>query len=326
MHSKSRSTPWRPAAALAALLTALSLGAHAQVQPLGSLNTEQLAAVDKSKTVVIIPGGILEEHGPYLPSYTDGYVSERQAQDVADAIVGRGWRVLMFPELPLGSGGANELAAKYPFPGTYAIRLNTLRALYMDIADELGEAGFKWVFILHSHGAPNHNRVLDQACDYFNDTYGGHMVHITGGFGAFGSPDNPRKTLSKQAQDEDAESGHAGIEETSLLLFLRPELVSPDYKNAPARPAAGPNGMTDVAKRSDWTGYFGAPRYSSPEYGARLYHLLTGGMIKEALGMLDSPAKQVSRRARPLRGVDNAAIARDNAIEKRQQDWLKKND
>jgi creatinine amidohydrolase len=313
----------RTAALLAVSLVAFSMATHAAVRPLGSLNTLQIAALDKSKTVVVIPGGILEEHGPYLPSYTDGYVSERQAEDLGGAIVAHGWEVVMFPSLPLGSGGANELAAKYPYPGTYAVRLSTLRAVYMDIADELGEAGFRWVFIVHSHGAPNHGRVLDQVGEYFGDTYGGRMLRISAPFDA---AQELRKSFSEQAQKEDAHSGHAGIDETSLLLFLKPELVSPDYKNSQAFTAAGGTGMLDVAKQPDWTGYFGAPRYSSAEYGAKLYRVRTDLMIKQALGILDNPARPAARPpGPPMRGVDDAAIARDRAIEERQQSWLKKN-
>lgn len=300
--------------------------ASAQVQPMGALNTQQLAEVDKSRAVVIIPGGIMEEHGPYLPANTDGYVSERQAQDVADAIVARGWRVLMFPGIPLGSGGANELAAQYPFPGTYVVRLNTLRSVYMDLADELGEAGFKWIFMVHSHGAPNHGRVLSQVSDYFADTWKGRMLHVTGGWEAFSAADNPRKDLSEQARQEDAYSGHAGIDETSLMLFLKPELVSPDYRNASAFTAGGDRGMIDVAKQPDWQGYFGAPRYATAEYGARLYRISTDAMIKEALAALEAGVQSGPRQREPRRAVDDAAIARDSAIEKRQQEWLRNND
>jgi len=52
----------------------------------------------------------------------------------------------------------------------------------MDLATELGEQGLRWVFIIHGHGhgAPNHNRALDQAGDYFRETYGGHMVNLIG--------------------------------------------------------------------------------------------------------------------------------------------------
>jgi hypothetical protein len=83
--------------------------------------------------------------------------------------------------------------------------------------------------------------------------------------------------------------------------------------------------MIEVAKRPDWKGYFGAPRYSSAEYGAKLYRLETDAMIKQALSTLESPKGPTARRSGQRRAVDNAAIARDSAIEKRQQDWLEKN-
>src|SRR3970282_604652 len=70
-------------------------------------------------------------------------------------------------------------AGKHVFPGTYAVRTTTLRAVFMDLAAELGEQGFRWIFVIHGHGAPNHNRVLHQAGDYFRDVYGGHMVHLS---------------------------------------------------------------------------------------------------------------------------------------------------
>jgi creatinine amidohydrolase/Fe(II)-dependent formamide hydrolase-like protein len=88
--------------------------------------------------------------------------------------------VLLFPTIPIGHGGANEIGAKYVFPGTYSVRRTTLRAVFMDLATELGEQGFKWIFIFHGHGAPFHNLMLDEACDYFRDTYRGRMVHVRG--------------------------------------------------------------------------------------------------------------------------------------------------
>jgi hypothetical protein len=45
----------------------------------------------------------------------------------------------------------------------------------MNIADQLGEQHFRWIFIVNGHGDPAHNRMLDQAGDYFHDTYGGEM-------------------------------------------------------------------------------------------------------------------------------------------------------
>ena len=49
----------------------------AQVRQVGDLNTRQIRALDRSRTVVILQGGMLEEHGPYLPAFTDGLLSAR---------------------------------------------------------------------------------------------------------------------------------------------------------------------------------------------------------------------------------------------------------
>ena len=86
---------------------------RAQVYRLSELNTEQIRALDRRTTVVVIPGGILEEHGPYLPAYTDGYGNERLAADLAAAIARRpGWAVVMFPAIPIGATGANAIGGK----------------------------------------------------------------------------------------------------------------------------------------------------------------------------------------------------------------------
>ena len=99
-------------------LTMFVSPAFAQTYHVKEMNTEQIKALDREKTVVLLPEGILEEHGPYLPSFSDGYMAERRTEDLANAIVERpGWKVLIFPLIPLGSVGANILGQKYVFPG-----------------------------------------------------------------------------------------------------------------------------------------------------------------------------------------------------------------
>ena len=165
----------------------------------------------------------------------------------ADAIVARpGWTAVMFPPIPLGSGGANEIGGKYRFPGTYAVRPATLRAVFMDLAAELGEQGFGWVFIVHGHGSPDHNRMLDQAGAFFHDSYGGQMVHLRGFMEA---PDCCRAgpdMLSPAAKREDGFSVHADIMEHSRILYLRPDLVPASIAQAPARTGR------DFAELSSW--------------------------------------------------------------------------
>jgi creatinine amidohydrolase len=218
-----------------AIVTALSCSAaSAQIHHVAQMNSEQIRALDKQKTAVILTGGILEEHGPHLPSFIDGYSNEWVTQKLAEAIVARaGWAVLIFPTIPLGHGGANEIGGRYVFPGTYAVRRNTIRAVFMDLSTELGEQGFRWIFVVHGHGAPFHNLMLDQACEYFRDTYGGRMVHLRGLEPTPEQLSKLRLTSPKRALSEleTKESGlldvHAGLEETSRAMFLRPDWLIP---------------------------------------------------------------------------------------------------
>lgn len=95
------------------LLVTFSPTATAQIRRLAELSVTDIQALDRSKTVVIIPGGLFEEHGPYLPAFTDGYTNEWTAIQVAQAIVARpGWQVLMFPVIPLGVGSPEDFGGR----------------------------------------------------------------------------------------------------------------------------------------------------------------------------------------------------------------------
>src|SRR6202165_184829 len=192
-----------------------------QVFRIAEMNTRQIQVLDLPKTVVVIPGGILEEHGPYLPSYADGYADDAYTRELAKAIVARpGWTVVLFPQIPLGNDPANTIGRKTVFPGSYPVRMATLRAIYMDLANELGDQGFRWIFLIHNHGAPNNHKALNQASDYFHDVYGGTMVHLFGLKPVFLCCGSKETAFSKVARAEEGFTVHAGADEHSQLFFL----------------------------------------------------------------------------------------------------------
>jgi creatinine amidohydrolase/Fe(II)-dependent formamide hydrolase-like protein len=303
-------------------LAALVSPAFAQIYHINEMNTEQIKALDREKTVVLLPDGILEEHGPYLPSFSDGYSAERRTEDLANAIVERpGWKVLIFPLIPLGSVGANILGEKYVFPGSYTVRPSTLRAIFMDLASELGEQGFRWIFVVQSHGGLDHNRVLNQAGDYFHDSYGGHMINLR----ALLRPELRPNTRSEEEQRDD----HAGVGETSTILFLRPDLVNPSYKNAEPLPARDQKHRVEIAKASNWPGYWGSPGSASASAGAKQWKVSSSRWVELALKILDGfDYRQMKRLGDEIR-VGEASVGKNfrqhnQEIERKQQEWLKK--
>ena len=301
--------------------------AFAQIYHVKEMNTEQIKALDREKTVVLLPGGILEEHGPYLPSFTDGYRDERLTEALANAIVERpGWKVLIFPLIPLGTYPANNLGQKYVFPGSYTVRPSTLRAVFLDLATDLGEQGFRWVFVVHSHRAPFNSRVLNQAGDYFHDIYGGHMIHLAALIFA-----QPRQNVrSEEEQREDAASTHAGVSETNTILFLRPDLVNPAYKSAPPLPARDQKHRVEIAKADDWPGYWGSPRLATAAAGAAGLKNFSSRWVDLALKILDGfDYRQMKRLGDEITPPAEPSVAgktfrqHNQEIEKKQQDWLK---
>ncbi len=265
------------------LLALLALPATAQTLRVADLNTTQIAALDRERTVILLPSAVLEEHGPYLPAYADGYISEWLANAVADSLAAHGWTVLLFPTIPLGDGGANEIGGRFVFPGSFGIRVATLRAVFMDLADDLAAQGFQWVFVVGNHGSPVYNRALDEASAYFNDTYDGTMAHLYGL--------EPPEAEPPPVPPEDAAAAnpfdiHAGFSETSRLLALRPDLVAPGLRDAPAVPGSTMPELAEQARRADWPGYFGAPAFATAEYGHAVLHYRARRLAGLALDLL----------------------------------------
>jgi len=312
----------------------LSRSAEAQVHRLAELNIDQIRLLDRQRTVILLPGGVLEEHGPYLPSFTDGYRNERLTEDLAAAIAKRpGWAAVVFPMIPLGSDGANRIGGKYVFPGAYPIRSATLRAVFMDLATEFGEQGFRWLFVIHGHGSPNHNQALDQAGDYFRDTYGGHMVNLTGLQPGPSPVDSVLAAeVSKAALAEDGFTVHAGLGEHSWTMTLRPDLVPATIANAPSVTGKDLADLRRIAAGDKWTGYFGAPRYASAELGRRLLEAQVAEVVALALRILDGlDERQIPRYTAMMtklpegRALADANAKRDAEIEEQQRQWLAKN-
>jgi len=313
---------------MAILLLAVA-PASAQIYQLKEMNTQQIRALDLAKTVVIIPGGILEQHGPYLPSYSDGYVNEYLSDRVAEAIVGRpGWTVLMFPTIPLGAGGGNQVGKKSVFPGTYHVHFSTLRAVFLDLASELGEAGFRWIFVIHGHGALRHQQALDQAADYFGDIYQGKMVHLSGLRPS--SPTARNLSLTDTEQRENGLDVHAGMSETSQLLFLRPTLLQPSYQEALAEPGSSWRELVDRGMRAEWPGYFGSPRLAQAWRGREILRARTQDLSDLALRILDGFDHHTLQRSADQQLTDeaigdynDAADEHDRFIAQKQAEWLR---
>jgi creatinine amidohydrolase/Fe(II)-dependent formamide hydrolase-like protein len=197
----------------------------------------------------------------------------------------------------------------------------------MDLASELGEAGFRWVFVFQDHGSRQHKLALDQASDFFTDTYHGRMVHL-GGL-VISSSASDRLTLSPEIDKENGLDIHAGLDETSRMLFLRPDLVDPQRVSAVPLSGQTWEELVQIGNRSRWPGYFGSPRLATASIGADILQQEVkeySGLVLRILDGYDPRklARQVERKdSDPSSAKYNAATAEhESRIKSIQEEWL----
>ena len=122
---------------------------------------------------------------------------------------------------------------------------------------------------------------------------------------------------------------HAGEEESSQILFLRPDLVHEDIFESTAFSAASARDLIDIAKDENWKGYFGSPRLATPDAGALIVRFRTEQTIDLALRILDgfdwrslrTRADQAGMNA-AFKEVDANTLGRAKNERAAQEEWL----
>ncbi len=104
---------------------------------------------------------------------------------------------------------------------------------------------------------------------------------------------------------------HAGFQETSRLIFLRPDLVNPIYRTLPPVAANNPVELFKVAKVPNWLGYIGSPRLATAAYGARLQQYRAARANALAIAILDGllDEREIPRYANFM--LSNITVAKE---------------
>lgn len=96
--------------------------------------------------------------------------------------------------------------------------------------------------------------------------------------------------MSNMTPAEKAADGlslHGGIDEHSLMLYLRPELVANDYRQAPPVNGANYDEAFATARKEGWPGYLGAPHLATAAFGERIWTSFAAATVKTAVAILD---------------------------------------
>jgi creatinine amidohydrolase len=152
----------------------------------------------------ILPVGTVEAHGA-IPLGTDMLIPKALAGDLAPRLP-----ALVAPAIPYGV--TNSLL---PYPGSTTVSSATFAAYVFEAAAGLVDAGFRRIVILNGHGGQS-REVADVVARLWLEkrTY---SVAIEWW--------ELVANLSREIYGDRA-SGHAGVEETAMILAIAPELVN----------------------------------------------------------------------------------------------------
>jgi creatinine amidohydrolase len=215
------------------------------------------AELHRGRDTVVVAFGATEQHAHHLPLATDALIGDHLARLVADRL-----DAFVAPTVRVGCS-----AHHLDFPGTLSLGEQTFHAVVADLVRSLARAGFRRLVLLPTHGgnfAP-----LAAALEELGELPGTTVVALT-----------DLGVLLEIARTGEREHGvalsdgglHAGEWETSMLLYIHPELVHMERAEAgytgDLQQGIGRMFESGVKALSE-NGAIGDPSQASAEHGER---------------------------------------------------------
>jgi len=271
------------------------------VHRLEEMSTPALDALDRDRTLVLLPVSPLEEHGPHLPVGVDAFAARHFAEALAERITAArpGWSAVLAPTLHLGSFTFDTV-------GTVRIRQRVVRDAVVDYGASLARAGFRWIVVANGHGGPGHLVALEEASAIVSRRHRVTMASVSGylawqflrGRYLPAIEDALGRGLSAEERAAFADDAHGGLWETSLMLWLRPDLVASDYRDLPAaRYSLARRLVPNYPLRGGGQGYVGHPALADPAFARATSAVLLAEGLDLVNGLLDGTVKPDERRS-----------------------------
>lgn len=176
------------------------------------LTSPQIDALDRDRTVVMLPLGSVEQHGAHMPVGTDSMIAHALCCAVAEK---RGASVVL-PPLWYGFS-----AHHMRFPGSITLKAETMLAVVGDVVGSLVAHGFRRVLVVNGHGG-NAGLVDVLSATLGNRHYGRARIAGVTYFHL------ARERIDAIRTSPSGGTGHAGEFETSVMLHLAAHLVHMD--------------------------------------------------------------------------------------------------
>lgn len=204
------------------------------------LTSPQFAkAVELAGGVCVIPLGIIEKHGPHLPLGTDLF----EAREAACTAASKEYAIV-YPPYFVG-----QIFEARHQPGAMAYSHDLMWKMLEETCNELSRNGLKKIILVNGHGG--NTSFLQYFCQAQLASQKDYIVVL------FEEGQNPQYRKEIESLKKAKLDGHAGEEETSMMYFIRPDLV--DQKAITSQSGADQNRLGDL--RYGYTGIWWYAKY-----------------------------------------------------------------
>ena len=229
---------------------------------------------DRENTVIVLPVGATEQHGPHLPCAVDTVIAAGVMGTALERLPAS-VRAFMLP--PIAYGKSEE---HLHFPGTFTLTGPTLLATVIEIGESVYRSGFRKLLFANGHGGQP--QVLEMAARELRLRHGDFVVvphgvsRVANVSGQFISDDERRLTM------------HAGHSETALLLALAPDTVQMEHARPSLPPPFPIRGLSAdgrpacawVARDFGPSGVIGDPTGATREQGLAILDSLAASWVQ----------------------------------------------
>jgi creatinine amidohydrolase len=167
------------------------------------------AAALTGDSILVLPTGAIEHHGPHLPLSTDYLMADMIGRAVVEAAASGGQDVWLLPSLAYTKSDEHHWA-----PGTMWLNADTLLQTVVDIGRSIAATPARTLIFYNGHGG--NIALLQVALRELRRRFGLRTFLMGTGMTAGDGTNGP---------DERGFGIHGGHSETSMIMHLRPDLV-----------------------------------------------------------------------------------------------------
>src|SRR5664279_280902 len=253
---------------------------------IGELTFQEISKLLSERSILCLPIGSIEQHGPHLPLNTDVVLAEGFTRLII-ARWGESLDLWQLPTMSISLAREHEWA-----PGTMSLSIQGMTALVRDLGREIARAlPTRNLVVINGHGG--NKGILEALAQDLRADFGLNVCIL-----------HPAAWVEDDANAAIPEI-HGGKNETSMMLAIAPHLVRQDQiaqLKDPPRSEAIREAILDRAVSWPWTtddkriadmGVIGDAKAASAEFGERLI----GRVVEAAGGVL----KKLSDQQRPIR-------------------------